>query len=65
MLTKIGFLSSDKGGQQARKKSGTNNNLTAQDRRFLEEAIKAIIRRAAEKAYVDCSGSDPKDAHPQ
>ena len=26
--------------------------LTAQDRRFLEEAIKAIIRRAAEKAYA-------------
>ena len=50
VLTKIGFLSSDKGGQQARKKSGMNNNLTAQDRRFLEEAIKAIIRRAAEKA---------------
>ena len=52
VLTKIGFLSSEKGGQQARKASGTNNNLTAQDRRFLEEAIKAIIRRAAEKAYA-------------
>ena len=51
VLTKIGHLSSEKGGQQARKASGTNNNLTAQDRRFLEEAIKAIIRRAAEKAY--------------
>ena len=56
VLTKIGFQSSDLGGQDATKKSGTNNNLTAQDRRFLEEATKAIIRRAAEKAYVDCSG---------
>ena len=64
VLTKIGFLSSDKGGQQARKKSGTNNNLTAQDRRFLEEAIKAIIRRAAEKAYVDCSGPIRKTRTP-
>ena len=52
VLSKIGHLSSEKGGQQARKASGTNNNLTAQDRRFLEEAIKAIIRRAAEKAYA-------------
>ena len=52
VLREIGRLSSEKGGQQARKASGTNNNLTAQDRRFLEEAIKAIIRRAAEKAYA-------------
>ena len=52
VLSEIGRLSSEKGGQQARKASGTNNNLTAQDRRFLEEAIKAIIRRAAEKAYA-------------
>ena len=52
VLKKIGRLSSKKGGQQARKASGTNNNLTAQDRRFLEEAIQAIIRRAAEKAYL-------------
>ena len=52
VLNKIGHLSSEKGGQQARKASGTNENLTAQDRRFLKEAIKAIIRRAAEKAYA-------------
>ena len=52
VLKKIGCLSSKKGGQQARKASGTNNNLTAQDRRFLEEAIKAIIRRAAEEAHA-------------
>ena len=44
VLDKIGRLSSGKGGQQARKASGTNNNLTAQDRRFLEKEIKAIIR---------------------
>ena len=50
VLREIGRLSTMKGGQQARKESGTNNNLTAQDQRFLEEAIKAIIRRAAEKA---------------
>ena len=48
--TQINRLSSKKGGQQARKASGKDNDLTAQDCRFLEEAIKAVIRRAAERA---------------
>ena len=50
VLREIGRISTKNCCQQARKWSGTNNNLTAQDQRFLEEAIKAIIRRAAEKA---------------
>ena len=48
---KIKRLSSEKGGPQARKASGKDNDLTAQERRFLVEAIKAVIRRAAERAY--------------
>ncbi len=49
---KIRHLSSGKGGQQARKASGKDTDLTAQDRLFLEEAIKAVIRRAAERAHA-------------
>ena len=52
VLNKIGHLASERGGQQARKASGKDNDLTYQDRRFLEEAIKAVIRRAAEKAHA-------------
>ena len=51
VLNKIVSLSSEKGGQQARKASGKDNDLTARDRHFLEEAVKAVIRRAAEKAH--------------
>ena len=50
VLDKIGYLSSERGGQQARKAEGKDNDLTAQDRRFLKQAIKTIIRRVAEKA---------------
>lgn len=49
---KVSRLSSEKGGQQARKANGTNKPLTDQERRFLEEAIKAFIRRAAERAHA-------------
>ena len=59
VLDKIGHLSSEKGGQQARKASGKDNDLTAQDCRFLKEAIKAVIRRAAEKAH-DPDGDLPE-----
>ena len=48
VLTKIGHLSSKKGGPRgARKAEGKNNNFTAEDRCFLENALKAVIRRAA------------------
>ena len=52
VLNKIGLLAGTKGGpQQARKALGKNNELTDQDRRFLNKAINAVIRRAAEKAH--------------
>ena len=47
----IRHLSSGKGGRQARKADGKDKDLTAQDRRFLDEAIKALIRRTAERAH--------------
>ena len=55
----IGRLSSEKGGRQARKAAGKDKDLTDRDRRFLDEAIKAIVRRAAERAH------DPNAVLPQ
>ena len=51
VLTTVGRLSTEKGGQQARKAVGKDTDLTDQERHFLEEAVKAIIRRVAETAY--------------
>ena len=49
VLDKIGRLSSEKGGPlEARKQAGTNDPLTPSETRFLERAIVALIRRAAE-----------------
>ena len=49
LLDKIAVLSSNKGGQDARKAEGIGKEFTNQERAFLEQAIKKIIRRAAEK----------------
>ena len=52
VLEKIGLLSSTKGGPTgARKGEGVPDDLTNEESRFLEEAIKKMIRRAAEKAH--------------
>ena len=51
VLDKIGELAGTKGGKLARKAAGKDNELTAQDRRFLNKAIEVVIRRAAEKAH--------------
>ena len=56
VLDKIGRLCSEKGGAEARKAHGVEQDLNAQERQFLEEAVKAIIRRAAEVA-ADPDGS--------
>ena len=50
ILDKIGRLSSTKGGTDARKASGLGHALDHKEKRFLEAAIKAIIRRSAEVA---------------
>lgn len=52
VLAEIGRLSSTKGGPAgARKSGGVSLDLTDEERRFLEEAVKKMIRRAAEKAH--------------
>ena len=51
VLDKIGDLSSEKGGTQARKAAGIGRPLKDPEDRFLKEAIKALIYRAAEVAY--------------
>lgn len=50
VLDKIGSLSTRAGGQQARKASGISRELTSSETRFLEKAMAALIRRAAEVA---------------
>ena len=52
-LSKIGELSSEKGGRDARKAAGRNeaDALTDPQICFLDEAVKAIIRQLAAHAY--------------
>ena len=50
VLDEIGRLCSQKGGAEARKAQGVDQDLSGQERQFLEEAVKAIIQRAAEVA---------------
>lgn len=59
MLKKIGDLSTNSGGPQARKASGLVQTLTNQEHRFLKEAVAVIIRRAAEVAH------DPNQITPE
>ena len=50
VLSTIGDLCANKGGpKEARKAHGIDNPLSTSETHFLEEAIKRIIRRAAEK----------------
>ena len=51
VLDQLGNLSSIRGGSDARKAAGVHHDLTGQESQFLEAAVKAIIRRAAEYAY--------------
>lgn len=51
VLAKIGELCANKGGPTgARKGNAVATNLTESERRFLEKAVKKMIRRVAEKA---------------
>ena len=59
VLNTIGRLTGEKGGPEARKATRVNTMLTNSENRFLEEATKKIIRRAAEKAD-DCNKSLPE-----
>ena len=60
VLSKIGDLTANRGGRAgARKATGIVMDLTGQETRFLEEAVKRIIRRTAEVAH------DPHKDYPQ
>ena len=48
VLDKIGELADAKGGEEARKWKGVGEDFSTAERRFLEHAVKAIIRRMAE-----------------
>ena len=50
VLEKVGTLSAKKGGPVARKAEGRSDPFTKEEALFLEAAITAFIRRAAEKA---------------
>ena len=51
VLEKIGALSTNSGGPQARKAGGLRQPLTNEESRFLKEAVAAIIQRTAEVAH--------------
>lgn len=51
VLVEIGHLSTSRGKGEARKREGTAQPLTPKERHFLDQAVKAIIRRVAEKEH--------------
>ena len=59
VLMKIGDICAKKGGQEARKEEGVANPLEESERRFLKQAVKKMIRRAAQRAY-DADKNLPK-----
>lgn len=50
VLNRVGELSSTKGGSVARKARGRSDPFTKEETHFLEAAVVALTRRAAEKA---------------
>ena len=53
ILDTIGSLSSTKGGKDARKAAGADEEFTRQEKRFLQKAVEEIIIRAALVAFDD------------
>jgi hypothetical protein len=51
VLSKIGELTTNKGGKEARKIDGAHTDYTATERTWLHEALKMLVRRAAELAH--------------
>ena len=51
VLDRVGVLCDSKGGDDARKAKGRDHPLTQQEKQFLEEVVRAMIRRAAEFAH--------------
>ena len=59
ILGKVGYLADHKGGAHARKAKGSGEEFTGKERLWLEEAMRVLIRRAAEVAH------DPHASLPQ
>jgi hypothetical protein len=59
VLNKIGMLTDQKGGNEARKAKGAQNEFTNEERGWLEAAMKNIMRRVAQVAH------DPNASYPQ
>lgn len=59
LLATIGDLTANKGGKEARKADGMLLDFSPAEQHWLEAALKAMLRRAAEVAY------DPTAAHKQ
>ena len=51
ILDRIGDLSANRGGAKARKADGIAADFSSQERHFLEQAVKTVIRRMAEKEH--------------
>ena len=51
VLKEIAVLTSNKGGPEARKAIGVEQDFSSQEQRFLEEAVRALIRRVAEREH--------------
>ena len=58
VLNEVAMLSANKGGPVARKAEGRSDPFTKEETRFLEAAVAAFVRRAAEKA-ANPNGSLP------
>ena len=56
VLHRVGALCATKGGAAARKAEGRQTELTQPEQRFLEDAVKAMIRRVAEVAHDPMAG---------
>jgi hypothetical protein len=52
VLKTLGTLTDQKGGREARKAKGAQNEFTNAERIWLQEVMKTMIRRAAEVAYA-------------
>ena len=59
ILRRIGDLTTNKGGAQARKAAGVANALTSTERSFLTAAVRVVILRAAQVAH------DPSAHYPR
>ena len=62
VLKRIGYISSEKGGPlEARKRDGIDHDLTAQERSFLQKAVKKMIYRMAEKSAAEKANAPTKN----